>query len=158
MRIKIVNKKNLDSHHAQKIIHLSFRFSYKDIATVIDCSPNLQAIQVPPCAINNISKKSKELLNDKKIIILNGNMRICKVNYDGCVVIDEDMITWDRKFLKMSDEALCAKYQIDMELLHYIFSKYSSHDIFIYNTKLFLINNKIVLVAIMAFYCREILC
>lgn len=123
MRIKIVNKKNLDSHHDQKIIHLSFRFSYNDIAAVIDCSPHLQAIQVPACAKNNISKKSKELLDDKKIKILNGNMRICKVNHDGCVVIDEERIFWDRKFLKLSDAELCTKYQIDMDLLDFLFRK-----------------------------------
>lgn len=121
MRLKIVNKKNLQSHHEQKILHLSFRFSYKDIATIIDCSPRLQAIQVPACAKNNISQKSKELLYDKKIKILNGNMRICKVNHDGCVVIPEDMISWDRKFMKMSDEELCEKYLIDMDLLHFLF-------------------------------------
>jgi hypothetical protein len=148
MRLKVLNKKNLDSHHEESIAHCTFRPSLKDISKIIENSPNLRAIQFPTCGIQCLTPKKKELLDAENIIILEGNQRNGKLNWDGCVVIPEERIIWDQKFLKMSDEALCEKYLINIELLHYIFSKYSSHDIFICNTKLFLVYNKIILVAI----------
>jgi hypothetical protein len=123
MRMKIINKNNIDNRHEEVVAHCRFRPSLKDIQKIIENSPNLEAIQFPPCAISHLSAKKKGLLDAENIIILKGNQRNCKINIDRCVVIDEDRIFWDKKFLKLSDAELCAKYLIDMELLHFIFRK-----------------------------------
>ncbi|WP_319507772.1 DUF1699 family protein [uncultured Methanolobus sp.] len=120
MRMKIVNKDNFDEVHDERIIHLAMRPSYTDIATIIDGSPNLQAIQLSFGTHSYLCQKSKKLLYSKKIIVLSGYLQSRLVNYDGCVVIPIDRILHDKKFKKFTDEELCQEYQISMELCRYL--------------------------------------
>lgn len=123
-----MNKENFDEKHDEKIIHLSMRCSYYDIVTIIDNSPNLQAIQVSPSCQNYLCRQSQKLLYSKKIIILSGYMQSRSINYDNCVVVPTDIILHARKYKKLSDEEICSEYRISMELFRYIIydSEYES--------------------------------
>jgi hypothetical protein len=76
MKMRVVSSKDeIDSlRKNEKIIHLAFRPSNKDIFALIQKCPEVKAIQVPGSYFKNISGSTKMLLNVQSISLLKGDI------------------------------------------------------------------------------------
>jgi len=76
MKIRIVSSKNeIDSlSKAEKIIHLTFRPSNKDIFALVQKCPEVKAIHIPSSYIRTISDSTKIFLEMQDISLLEGDV------------------------------------------------------------------------------------
>ena len=76
MKIRIVSSKNeIDSlSKAEKIIHLTFRPSNKDIFALVQKCPEVKAIHTPSSYIRTISDSTKMFLEMQDISLLEGDV------------------------------------------------------------------------------------
>jgi len=76
MKIRIVSSKDeIDSlTKAEKIIHLAFRPSNKDIFALVQKCPDVKAIHIPSSYIRNVSDSTKMFLELQGISLLEGNV------------------------------------------------------------------------------------
>ena len=76
MRIRVVSSKeeikSLGS--AEKIIHLAFRPSNKDIFTLVEACPNVKAIHIPASYIKTVSGSTKMFLDMQGVALLEGDV------------------------------------------------------------------------------------
>ncbi len=76
MKIRIVSSKNeIDSlSKAEKITHLTFRPSNKDIFALVQKCPEVKAIHIPSSYIRTISDSTKMFLEMQGISLLEGDV------------------------------------------------------------------------------------
>lgn len=76
MRIRVVSSKEEISSlgTGEKIIHLAFRPSNKDIFTLVQTCPNVKAIHVPSSYIKTISNSTRMFLDMQGIALLEGDV------------------------------------------------------------------------------------
>ncbi len=76
MKMRLVSSRDeIDSlSKSEKIIHLTFRPSNKDIFALIQKCPDVKAIHMPASYIKTISDSSKLLLNMQGISLLEGDV------------------------------------------------------------------------------------
>lgn len=76
MKIRIVSSKNeIDSLiKSEKIIHLAFRPSNKDIFALVQKCPDVKAIHIPSSYIRTISDSTKMFLEMQGITLLEGDV------------------------------------------------------------------------------------
>lgn len=76
MRIRVVSSKeeigSLGS--SEKIIHLAFRPSNRDIFTLVQACPNVKAIHIPGSYIKTISNSTRMFLDMQGIALLEGDV------------------------------------------------------------------------------------
>lgn len=76
MRIRVVSSKEEISSlgPSEKIIHLAFRPSNKDIFALVQSCPNVKAIHIPSSYIKTISGSTKIFLEMQGIALLEGDV------------------------------------------------------------------------------------
>jgi hypothetical protein len=76
MRIRVVSsKEEINSlGTGEKIIHLAFRPSNKDIFTLVQACPNVKAIHIPSSYIKTISNSTRMFLDMQDIALLEGDV------------------------------------------------------------------------------------
>ncbi|TRZ87241.1 MAG: DUF1699 family protein [Methanosarcinales archaeon] len=76
MRIRVVSsKEEIDSlGSSEKIIHLAFRPSNKDIFSLVQACPNVKAIHIPSSYIKTISNSTRMFLEMQDISLLEGDV------------------------------------------------------------------------------------
>ncbi len=76
MRIRVVSsKEEINSlGSGEKIIHLAFRPSNKDIFALVQACPNVKAIHIPSSYIRTISNSTKMFLDMQSIALLEGDV------------------------------------------------------------------------------------
>jgi hypothetical protein len=76
MRIRVVSsKEEINSlGPGEKIIHLAFRPSNKDIFALVQACPNVKAIHIPSSYIRTISNSTKMFLEMQGISLLEGDV------------------------------------------------------------------------------------
>ncbi len=76
MKIRVVSsKEEINSlGTSEKIIHLAFRPSNKDIFALVQSCPNVKAIQIPGSYIKTISNSTKMFLDMQSIALLEGDV------------------------------------------------------------------------------------
>ena len=76
MRIRVVSSKEeiKSIGSAEKIIHLAFRPSNKDIFSLIDACPSVKAIHIPASYIKTVSGSTKMFLDMQGIALLEGDV------------------------------------------------------------------------------------
>jgi hypothetical protein len=76
MRIRVVSsKEEINSlGTGEKIIHLAFRPSNKDIFTLVQTCPNVKAVHVPSSYIKTISDSTRMFLDMQGIALLEGDV------------------------------------------------------------------------------------
>ncbi len=76
MRIRVVSSKEEISSlgKGEKIIHLAFRPSNKDIFTLVQSCPDVRAIHIPSSYIKSISGSTKMFLDMQGIALLEGDV------------------------------------------------------------------------------------
>ncbi len=76
MRIRVVSsKEEINSlGKGEKIIHLAFRPSNKDIFALVQTCPNARAIHIPSSYIRSISNSTKMFLDMQGIALLEGDV------------------------------------------------------------------------------------
>lgn len=76
MRIRVVSsKEEINSlSTGEKIIHLAFRPSNKDIFALVQTCPNVKAIHIPSSYIKTISKSTRMFLDMQGIALLEGDV------------------------------------------------------------------------------------
>ncbi len=76
MKIRVVSsKEEIDSlSKTEKIVHLAFRPSNKDIFDLIQKCPEVKAIQIPGSYIKTTSDSTKMFLNMQGISLLEGDV------------------------------------------------------------------------------------
>ncbi|SNQ62147.1 DUF1699 family protein [Candidatus Methanoperedens nitratireducens] len=76
MRIRVVSsKEEINSlGSGEKIIHLAFRPSNKDIFALVQACPNVKAIHIPSSYIRTISNSTKMFLDMQGISLLEGDV------------------------------------------------------------------------------------
>jgi hypothetical protein len=76
MRIRVVSQKE-EIHSlgsSEKIIHLAFRPSNKDIFALVHACPNVEAIHIPSSYIKTISHSTRMFLEMQDISLLEGDV------------------------------------------------------------------------------------
>lgn len=58
----------------EKIVHIGFRPSSKDIILILEACPKIEAIQIPPSYIVSVSKSVRLFLRMQKIQLLEGDV------------------------------------------------------------------------------------
>jgi maleate cis-trans isomerase len=75
MRIRVVSsKEEIGSLDREKIVHLAFRPSNKDIFALIQSCPNVKAIHIPSSYIRTISNSTKMFLDMQGVALLEGDV------------------------------------------------------------------------------------
>jgi hypothetical protein len=76
MRIRVVSSKEEISSlgKGEKIVHLAFRPSNKDIFALVQTCPNVRAIHVPGSYIRTISNSTRMFLDMQGIALLEGDV------------------------------------------------------------------------------------
>lgn len=76
MRIRVVSyKEEINSlGTGEKIIHIAFRPSNKDIFALVQACPNVKAIHIPSSYIKTISSSTKMFLDMQGIALLEGDV------------------------------------------------------------------------------------
>jgi hypothetical protein len=76
MRIRVVSSKGEISSlgKGEKIVHLAFRPSNKDIFALVQTCPNVRAIHVPGSYIRTISNSTRMFLDMQGIALLEGDV------------------------------------------------------------------------------------
>ncbi len=76
MRIRVVSsKEEINSlGQGEKIIHLAFRPSNKDIFALVQSCPNVKAIHIPSSYIKTISHSTKMFLEMQGVALLEGDV------------------------------------------------------------------------------------
>ncbi len=76
MRIRVVSsKEEINSlGKGEKIIHLAFRPSNKDIFELVQVCPNVRAIHIPSSYMRTVSDSTKMFLNMQGIALLEGDV------------------------------------------------------------------------------------
>lgn len=76
MRIRVVSsKEEINSlGQGERIIHLAFRPSNKDIFALVQACPNVKAIHIPSSYIRTISNSTKMFLDMQGIALLEGDV------------------------------------------------------------------------------------
>ena len=76
MRIRVVSsKEEINSlGSGEKIIHLAFRPSNKDIFSLVQSCPNVKAIHIPSSYIKTISHSTKMFLDMQGVALLEGDV------------------------------------------------------------------------------------
>ena len=76
MRIRVVSsKEEINSlGSSEKIIHLAFRPSNKDIFSLVQACPNVKAIHIPSSYIKTISNSTRMFLEMQDISLLEGDV------------------------------------------------------------------------------------
>lgn len=76
MRIRVVSSKEEISSlgSSEKIIHLAFRPSNRDIFTLVKACPNVKAIHIPGSYIKTISNSARMFLDMQGIALLEGDV------------------------------------------------------------------------------------
>ncbi len=76
MRIRVVSsKEEINSlGTGEKIIHLAFRPSNKDIFTLVQTCPNVKAIHIPSSYIKTISNSTRMFLDMQGVALLEGDV------------------------------------------------------------------------------------
>jgi maleate cis-trans isomerase len=75
MKIRIVSsREEIGSLDKEKLVHLAFRPSNKDIFTLVQSCPHLKAIHIPGSYIKTISNSTKMFLEMKGIDLLKGDV------------------------------------------------------------------------------------
>ncbi len=76
MKIRIVSSKeeinSLDK--SEKIVHLAFRPSNKDIFALVQACPNVKAIHIPGSYVKTVSDSTKMFLNMQGVALLEGDV------------------------------------------------------------------------------------
>jgi hypothetical protein len=76
MKIRIVSSREeiKSLKPSEKLIHLAFRPSNKDIFSLVQTCSNVKAIQIPVSYIRTISNSTKMLLDMQEIALLEGDV------------------------------------------------------------------------------------
>ncbi len=75
MKLRIVSsKEEINSLDNEKLVHIAFRPSNKDIFSLVQACPNLRALQIPGSYIRTISNSAKMFLDMKGISLLKGDV------------------------------------------------------------------------------------
>jgi hypothetical protein len=76
MRIRVVSSKEEISSlgKGEKIVHLGFRPSNKDIFALVQTCPNVKAIHIPSSYIRTISNSTKMFLDMQGVALLEGDV------------------------------------------------------------------------------------
>jgi maleate cis-trans isomerase len=75
MRIRVVSsKEEIGSLDREKIVHLAFRPSNKDIFALVQSCPNVKAIHIPSSYIRTISNSTKMFLDMQGVALLEGDV------------------------------------------------------------------------------------
>ncbi len=76
MRIRVVSsKEEINSlGSSEKIIHLAFRPSNKDIFSLVQACPNVKAIHIPSSYIKTISNSTRMFLEMQDVSLLEGDV------------------------------------------------------------------------------------
>ena len=76
MRIRVVSSKEEISSlgKGEKIVHLAFRPSNKDIFDLVRSCPNVKAIHIPSSYIRTVSNSTKMFLDMQGIALLEGDV------------------------------------------------------------------------------------
>ncbi len=75
MKIRIVSsREEIGSLDKEKLVHLAFRPSNKDIFTLVQSCPNLKAIHIPGSYIKTVSNSTKMFLKMRGIDLLKGDV------------------------------------------------------------------------------------
>ncbi len=75
MKIRIISsREEFGSLDKEKMVHLSFRPSYKDIYDLVQVCPRVKAIQIPSSYIKTISNSTRLFLDTKGISLLEGDV------------------------------------------------------------------------------------
>ncbi|VVB84953.1 Uncharacterised protein [uncultured archaeon] len=120
MRIRVVSSKEEISSlsKGEKIVHLGFRPSDKDIFTLVKSCPDVKAIHIPNSYIRTISNSTKMFLNMQGIALLEGDLWGHRTDINEYSEIEPEVFDRikERRKEGLSESALLGKLERETHL------------------------------------------
>lgn len=94
MKIRIISSKDdiKDLTRNDQTIHLAFRASSTDMFRLLQSSPRLKAVQVPPSYYKNMPNTGRAFLETQGVQIIEGDVWGHRKDIDEYYVINDEMI------------------------------------------------------------------
>jgi hypothetical protein len=131
MRIKVVSSREeiptLNSN--ERIIHLAFRPSNKDVFALVEACPKIEVVQIPKSYMDTVSKSIEMFLEMKRIQLIKGDVwghrKDLKEYYDIPTSVVErikELKSEGTPFEKI-DEKVSKESKLSPEMVDYILKK-----------------------------------
>ena len=103
MKIRVVSSRDeiAGLNPSEKIIHLAFRPSSKDIFMIVEACPRLEAIQVPKSYMNTIARSIEMFLDINNIRLLEGDVWGHRKDINEYYFVSDDVV---QKIAQLKDE------------------------------------------------------
>lgn len=95
MRIRVISsREEIDSiRPSEKMVHLAFRASNVDFLKLMQKSPRLQAVQIPPSYMKTMSKAIGVFLDMQGVRLLEGDVWGHRKDIDEYFTVPDDALT-----------------------------------------------------------------
>jgi hypothetical protein len=131
MKIRVVSSREeiLTLNPQERIVHLAFRPSNKDIFELVEACPKIEAIQLPKSYLNTVSKSIGMFLKMQRIQLLQGDVWGHRKDIDEYYNVPSSVFTEIRemkhegKSIEDIEKEVSKKSKINPEMVGYILSK-----------------------------------
>ncbi len=134
MKIRVVSSREeiFTLNPNERIVHLAFRPSNKDIIAMVEACPKIEVIQLPQSYRRTISKSIEMFLKMKRIQLIEGDVwghrKDINEYYDipSSVIEKIKIMKIERKSSEDIEKEISKKTKLNPEMVAYIISKGSS--------------------------------
>jgi hypothetical protein len=131
MKIRVVSSREeiLTLNPQERIVHLAFRPSNKDILELVEECPKIEVIQLPKSYFNTVSKSIGMFLKMQRIQLLQGDVWGHRkdineyYNVPSSVYTEIREMKHDGKSTEYIEKEISKKSKINAEMISYILSK-----------------------------------
>jgi hypothetical protein len=134
LKIRVVSSREevftLNSN--ERIVHLAFRPSNKDIFSLVENCPKIEIIQLPKSYRNTVSKSIEMFLEMQRIQLIEGDVWGHRKDIDEYYCIPSSVIEeikelkTEGKSIEAIEEKISRKSKLDPEMVAYILKKEAS--------------------------------
>jgi hypothetical protein len=131
MKIRVVSsREEIFTHNPnERIVHLTFRSSNKDILAMVETCPKIEAIRLPKSYMSNISKSIEMFLTVKHIQLLEGDVWGHRKDLNEYYSVPSSVIEKiktmkiERKSTEDIEKEISKEANLKPEMIAYIMSK-----------------------------------
>ena len=131
MKIRVVSSREeiLTLNPQERIVHLAFRPSNKDIFELVEACPKIEVIQLPKSYFNTVSKSIEMFLKMQRIQLLQGDVWGHRKDIDEYYNVPSSVFTeikemkHEGKSIEDIEKEVSKKSKINSEMVGYILSK-----------------------------------
>ena len=131
MKIRVVSSREEIStlNPQERIVHLAFRPSNKDIFELVEACPKIEVIQLPKSYFNTVSKSIGMFLKMQRIQLLQGDVWGHRKDIDEYYIVPSQVVAeikemkYGGKSIEDIENEVSRKSKVNLDLVGYILSK-----------------------------------